>query len=158
MIKDLLSALQIASLIDALPVRSTWQDMAQIISSTRTTERRHEPRTRVLIRVTMKTEDQISSACIRNISQNGMMVQSALPPAIGTRVRLTSRDLRVEGSVIWRSGRRFGIQTGQSISKNLLQRVTATGDMMIILGLTIALVLLSLSAIMGQIQATGLLQ
>jgi hypothetical protein len=76
------------------------------------TERRG-PRFKVLMKARMRAGQAPADACIRDVSEQGMLVQSAMPPASGTFVEILDLAEPIVGRVEWRSGRKFGISLGQ---------------------------------------------
>jgi type IV pilus assembly protein PilZ len=69
-------------------------------------ERRHSPRTDLLVRVNYQTVDALFSEFARNINEGGMFIETEDPQPVGTRVELEfklpgSEDpLKVTGLVV----------------------------------------------------------
>jgi hypothetical protein len=76
------------------------------------TERRG-PRFRVLMKARMRAGQAPADIFVRDVSEQGMLVQSALPPAPGTYIEIMDLSQPLVGRVEWRSGRKFGISLGQ---------------------------------------------
>jgi hypothetical protein len=70
-----------------------------------------EARHPVLIRGRMRAGGTPEDVCVRNISNNGMMLQAHSAPETGTYVEVQLPDEVVVGRVMWASDRRFGIRT-----------------------------------------------
>lgn len=57
-----------------------------------------------------------SDGCIHDLSDKGLLVSSANPPAIGTYVDIRRGTLVIIGRVVWTGGRRFGVRTQDAVS------------------------------------------
>lgn len=73
--------------------------------------RPRDTRHSVLIRGRMRADGPFVDVCIRNVSQNGMMLQAPQAPRRGAFVEVRLPEDTVVGQVIWASDRRFGIKT-----------------------------------------------
>ena len=76
------------------------------------TERRG-PRFKVLMKARMRAGQAPAAVCIRDVSEQGMLVQSVMPPVPGTFVEILDLAEPIVGRVEWRAGRKFGISLGQ---------------------------------------------
>ncbi len=54
--------------------------------------------------------------CIRDITSNGMMLQTHEPPPRGTYVEIIGASQTIIGRVIWAKDRRFGVRTNDPIN------------------------------------------
>lgn len=86
-----------SSLISAAKMRSNgWTD-------------RREPRTKDLIRASMRAGGPRAEICIRDISRRGLLVQAPRVPSRGTIVEIALPGYSFAGQVVWAKDRRFGI-------------------------------------------------
>lgn len=64
----------------------------------------------------MNVNGKWSSGCIHDVSDRGLLVSSAMPPAIGTYVDIRRGALVIIGRVVWSGGSRFGVRTQDPVS------------------------------------------
>lgn len=64
----------------------------------------------------MNVNGRWSDGCIHDVSDRGLLVSSAMPPAIGTYVDIRRGALVIIGRVVWGGGSRFGVRTQDPVS------------------------------------------
>lgn len=70
-----------------------------------------EARHPVMIRGRMRAGGTPEDVCVRNVSNNGMLLQAHRAPEAGTYVEVQLSDEIVVGRVVWSHDRRFGVRT-----------------------------------------------
>jgi PilZ domain-containing protein len=83
------------------------------LEHSRTWTEQRGPRFKVLMKARMRAGQAPVDVYIRDVSERGMLLQSAMPPAPGTFVEILDLAELIVGRVEWRSGRKFGISLGQ---------------------------------------------
>jgi hypothetical protein len=86
-------------------------------------------RTVVVLPCRVNHDDTSADGCIHTVSDRGLMVSSARPPAKGKYVDIRRGALVVIGRVVWSSGKRFGVRTQDPINAERLTKepIRATG-------------------------------
>lgn len=79
-------------------------------------DNRSDRRTNLFVTATLYAGEGSVPARIRNLSRAGALVEAAVLPAPGTRVRLARGSLNVTGTVVWREGGRAGLRFGSHVS------------------------------------------
>ena len=69
------------------------------------------PRRKVVIDASLRTDSRWSQACIVDIGERGLAMQTAEPPARGAYVEVRRGAHVIIGQVAWAKGHRFGIRT-----------------------------------------------
>jgi hypothetical protein len=64
----------------------------------------------------MNVRGKWSNGCIHDVSDQGLLVSSYTPPAIGTYVDIRRGTLVIIGRVVWSGGSRFGVRTQDPVS------------------------------------------
>lgn len=64
----------------------------------------------------MNVNGRWSNGCIHDVSDRGLLVSSAMPPAIGTYVDIRRGALVIIGRVVWGGSSRFGVRTQDPVS------------------------------------------
>lgn len=83
-------------------------------------EKRREDRIKVLLRVRMRAGGLPTDACIRDISNRGLLIQAATPPSRGTTIELNGPFPPIVARVVWSSEGRFGVRTQDMINVSAL--------------------------------------
>jgi hypothetical protein len=68
----------------------------------------------------MNVRGKWSNGCIHDVSDQGLLVSSDAPPAIGTYVDIRRGTLVIIGRVVWSGGSRFGVRTQDPVSVAVL--------------------------------------
>lgn len=79
-------------------------------SDRRTTNTREAPRTSIYLAAVLHCEGFSSPVKIRNISENGALLEGAALPGAGARVQLARGALVANGLVAWSNGSRCGLR------------------------------------------------
>ena len=71
---------------------------------------RRSRRSLVLLAAKVRTPDSVIDVRLRNLSQNGALLETAKPPAIGTEIVFERGDTVAKARVVWVASCRFGIE------------------------------------------------
>lgn len=77
---------------------------------------RVEPRTRAVVRATLRDSRSEREICIIDVSTRGLLATTANPPLRGAFVELVVGCNRLTGQVKWASQRRFGVALRERVS------------------------------------------
>ena len=73
-------------------------------------EGRHQSRTHLFVAATLYADAGSSPVTIRNMSQSGALIEAAVLPDVGERVRLKRGNLEATGWITWRVARKAGVR------------------------------------------------
>ena len=79
-------------------------------------ERPRELRRRVFLTARLRIDADWSDTAILNVSSRGLMIQSARPATPGTMIEVRRGDHVIVARVMWRDGRRLGLQADERLS------------------------------------------
>jgi len=71
---------------------------------------RRSKRSLVLLAAKIRTQSGHLDARLRNLSQNGALLEAEAPPAVDSEIVFERGETAVRGRVAWISGNRFGIE------------------------------------------------
>lgn len=80
-----------------------------------TPEGRRQARTHLFVAATLCADAGSSPVHIRNMSQSGALVEAAVLPEVGEKVRLKRGQLHATGSIVWRTGRKAGLRLDAAV-------------------------------------------
>lgn len=78
-------------------------------------EGRHQPRTHLFVAATLYADAGSSPVTIRNMSLSGALIEGAVLPDVGDRVRLRRGQLQAAGAIAWRTDRKAGVRLEASV-------------------------------------------
>ena len=81
-----------------------------------------QQRRKVVIRAQMRSGSRWADICILNISERGLGMQCAVPPARGTYAEVRRGSHVIIGRVTWSKGHRFGISTQDALAVEAIVR------------------------------------
>lgn len=77
---------------------------------------RSQPRSSMFLAAVMRAGGERTPAKVRNMSQNGAMIESSVTPSVGTIVDVVRGALVARGTVIWSSENRCGVRFSSDVS------------------------------------------
>jgi hypothetical protein len=81
-------------------------------------DKRSNPRVRMMLPATMRAKGSPESVLIRDASKRGLLLEADRPPPRGTYIEIKRDSVSLVGRVVWCNGSAFGIRT--SDDTNLL--------------------------------------
>ena len=70
---------------------------------------RIHPRTHLFVIATLYSDSGSAPVHVRNMSPSGALIESAVLPELGTKVRLKRGSLQASGRIVWKAGRKAGV-------------------------------------------------
>lgn len=70
---------------------------------------RLHPRTHLFVIATLYADSGSAPVHVRNMSQTGALIESAVLPRPGTTVKLKRGSLQASGRIVWKAGKRAGV-------------------------------------------------
>lgn len=82
--------------------------------------KRPERRSRVYLDAQLTKDGELMAVKLRDVSQDGVLIEASLPPAAGTTVQLRYADTVVDGCVAWTDSSWFGVRFDQPLTAGSL--------------------------------------
>ena len=79
-------------------------------------QRRVEPRSNIFVVAALASASGTGPVRIRNMSRSGALIEGAMIPAEGARVRLSRGSLSVTGRIVWQRGSRAGLRFHSTVA------------------------------------------
>lgn len=76
---------------------------------------RQQTRTHLFVAATLYADAGSTPITIRNMSQSGALIEAAVLPDVGERIRLSRGQLRANGWIAWRVERRAGVRLASAV-------------------------------------------
>lgn len=77
---------------------------------------REQPRSSMFLAAVLRAGAEQAPVKVRNMSQNGAMIDTPLSPPPGTKVELLRGSLRAQGTVMWTSNNRCGLRFSSDLA------------------------------------------
>ena len=92
-------------------------------------EGRFQPRTHLFVAATLYADAGSSPVHIRNMSSCGALIEAAVLPDVGCRIKLKRGPLEAVGHIAWRAGRRAGVRLEADVCvPEWMARLGSTGQ------------------------------
>lgn len=83
-------------------------------------QRRHDPRHKMFGPVALRFGGTAMRAHFLDLSCSGALAHSEAPPAAGTLLTVEALGQEAAGRVMWRKGKRFGIQFNRPLTQAMM--------------------------------------
>jgi hypothetical protein len=88
-------------------------------------QKRAQKRSCVFLPARLECERDCEDVFVRDVSENGALLEAAVTPPIGATVRLSCGETSVEGRVVWRDSTWFGIEFSKQLKRGYLLEQTS---------------------------------
>ena len=85
-------------------------------------QNRRSRRSPVFLKANIEVDGAVVPVTLRNLSEEGALVEGARLPSDGSRTTFERNDLRIRGEVVWVAGRLAGIKFDQLLKRDELLR------------------------------------
>lgn len=92
------------------------------MNQTDITQNRRSRRSPVFLKANVEVDGSPVSVTLRNLSEEGALVESACLPEVGSPTRFERNELRIAGCVVWVAGRLAGIRFDKPMDRDELLR------------------------------------